>query len=185
MLKYIFVVLGITLILFSLLYSKKYEIIFLIKNQIKSFCDYETRDIIFIEVLGFFIGPLLLTIGLVNIGFYISTDGLSILLNIVSIITGLLISSLLGINSFQKNDRIKRLIEITSNYILFAILLTIILFLISIFKIFNFEFIKLLGNIKEILKKIQDGIIFYIFVMYILDFFLILKKLIQIFMKKD
>ena len=176
------IVIGTVLIVAPFILSRKYSVLSLIKNQANNFVDVETKRILWVEILGYFIGPLLLTIGFGVSGIKISESGLGILLNIISITTGLLISSLIGINSSNKNEETDELVMITSKYIIFSIFITIILFIISLSKIFDIEFLKKILWIN-FFYEVKDDIIFYFFIIYILNIFLILKKLIQIYIK--
>lgn len=182
MIEKILIVIGSILIIIPFVKSRKYGILFLIQNQIKNFSDFENDKILWNELIAYFIGPLLLTVGISFYGINL-TDKLSILLNIISIISGFLISSLIGINNIKQKEKIDKLISITSKYIAFCVFITITIFLLSIPKIFEIQFIELIFNKFKILYKITNGIIFYLFILYILNIFLILKKLIQIFTK--
>ena len=175
--KYL-ILLGIFFTSFPILGSKKYKVLAIIRNQINNFSDFENNQLIKREAIGFFLGPLLIVIGLVNYNLNLNFEGLNILLTLISIMTGLLISSLIGINSLDNNSN-KKIILIASNYIVFSIFITIIIFTLAGFKIFNIDF-KFL-NINFVFPKVVDGGIFYLFILYVLNIFLILKKIMQIF----
>lgn len=185
MFEKLFIIIGSILIIIPFVKSRKYGVLFLIENQLKNFSDFENDKILWDELIGYFIGPLLLTVGISFYGINLTTDGLSILLNIISITSGLLISSLIGINSIKPEERTVKLVLITSKYIVFSIFITIVIFLLSVPEIFKFNipFIELVFNQFKILYKVKNGIIFYLFILYVLNIFLILKKLIQIFIK--
>lgn len=185
---------AILFLIFTLVTSKKWRFYKLIKEQYLSFCDWETKRILKREIITFFIVPAIFSFVSVSRGMTLTNSGQGMLLNVVSIISGLLISSLIGINTFDINhvsdsEKVKQLIEVASTYIMFSIFITAIILIISLPDIFKFKIPEICNfNLflieKEKIKMVRDGVIFYFFIIYIMNIFMILRKLIQIFEEK-
>ena len=185
---------AILFLIFTLVTSKKWRFYKLIKEQYVSFCDWETKRILKREIITFFIVPAIFSFVSVSRGMTLTNSGQGMLLNVVSIISGLLISSLIGINTFDINhvsdsEKVKQLIEVASTYIMFSIFITAIILIISLPDIFKFKIPEICNfNLflieKEKIKMVRDGVIFYFFIIYIMNIFMILRKLIQIFEEK-
>lgn len=185
---------AILFLIFTLVTSKKWRFYKLIKEQYLSFCDWETKRILKREIITFFIVPAIFSFVSVSRGMILTNSGQGMLLNVVSIISGLLISSLIGINTFDINqisdsEKIKQLIEVASTYIMFSIFITAIILIISLPDIFKFKVpeiydFNLLSLEKEKVRMLRDGVIFYFFIVYIMNIFMILRKLMQIFEEK-
>lgn len=187
-------IVAILFLIFTLVTSKKWRFYKLIKEQYLSFCDWETKRILKREIITFFIVPAIFSFVSVSRGMILTNSGQGMLLNVVSIISGLLISSLIGINTFDINqisdsEKIKQLIEVASTYIMFSIFITAIILIISLPDIFKFKVpeiydFNLLSLEKEKVRMLRDGVIFYFFIVYIMNIFMILRKLMQIFEEK-
>lgn len=185
---------AILFLIFTLVTSKKWRFYKLIKEQYLSFCDWETKRILKREIITFFIVPAIFSFVSVSRGMILTNSGQGMLLNVVSIISGLLISSLIGINTFDINQisdsvKIKQLIEVASTYIMFSIFITAIILIISLPDIFKFKVpeiydFNLFSLEKEKVRMLRDGVIFYFFIVYIMNIFMILRKLMQIFEEK-
>lgn len=185
MLGNIFIFVSLLIILVAMFTTEKWRVWNLIIKQIKNFSDWETQKLFYWEVTAFFIAPLFLSYGLTSKGANITNNGEGVLLNIVSIISGLLISGLIGINSFEtkENKNLIKLIEVASTYMMFSILLTTMIlstYLIKIFKLSSIDtFVSVING-----RQVYNCTILYLFILYIMNIFLILRKLLQILEEK-
>ncbi len=185
MLGNVFIFVSLLIILVAMFTTEKWKVWNLITKQIKNFSDWETQKPFYWEIAAFFIAPFFLSYGLTSKGANITNDGEGVLLNIVSIISGLLISGLIGINSFETkgNKNLIKLIEVASTYMMFSILLTTMIlstYLIKIFKLSSINtFIPAING-----RQFYNCAILYLFILYIMNIFLILRKLLQILEEK-